>query len=111
VVFEWGNLNFRGVVATYSERFQMLDENGYALRARVTLMLKAYEPPLLQSRALARNSPDRTKTRIVRDGERLDAIAVDEYGDAALWHVIAAANRLSRPRVLATGTVLVIPPL
>jgi nucleoid-associated protein YgaU len=111
VEFAWGNLAFRGVVANYTEKFQMLDENGYALRARVTLSLKRYEPPLLQSRALSRQSPDRTKTRVVREGERLDAIAVDEYGDAGRWPVIAAANKLARPRVLVPGTVLLIPPL
>jgi hypothetical protein len=111
VMFSWGNLNFRGVVAQYSERFVMLDSAGHALRARITVMLKAYEPPTLQARALSRESPDRTKTRVVREGERLDLIALDEYGDATQWRVIASANGIARPRALAAGTVLVIPPL
>jgi nucleoid-associated protein YgaU len=111
VEFTWGNFAFRGVATSFTERFQMLDEAGYPLRARVTLTLKRYEPPLLQSRALRRESPDRTKTRVVREGERLDVIAVEEYGDAARWNVIAAANHLARPRVLVPGTVLIIPPL
>jgi nucleoid-associated protein YgaU len=111
IEFAWGNLAFRGVVASYTERFQMLDENGYALRARIALTLKQYVPPLIQAQALALRSPDRTKTRTVREGDRLDMIAVDEYGDSSRWSVIAAANKLARPRVLVPGAVLVIPPL
>jgi nucleoid-associated protein YgaU len=111
VEFIWGKLTFRGVVTQYSERFQMFDEAGNALRARVTLSLKKYMPPILQARSISTESPDRTKTRVVREGERLDVIAVEEYGDAAHWPAIAHANNLARPRVLAPGTVLVIPPL
>lgn len=111
VEFTWGRLTFRGVVTQYSERFQMFDEAGNVLRARVTLSLKKYMPPILQARSISTESPDRTKTRVVREGERLDVIAVEEYGDAAHWPAIAHANRLARPRVLVPGTVLVIPPL
>ncbi len=111
IEFHWGKLTFRGVVASYTEKFQMFDEAGNALRARVTLSLKKYSPPLLQARATSPESPDRTKTRVVREGERIDVIAVEEYGDAAHWPVIARANQLARPRVLSPGSVLLIPPL
>ena len=111
VEFTWGKLSFRGVVASYSERFTMFDEAGNALRARVTLMLKKYAPPVLQARATPRESPDRTKTRTVREGERIDVIAAEEYGDASQWPAIARANNLARPRMLVPGSLLVIPPL
>src|SRR5690606_15780061 len=104
VEFNWGKLSFRGVVSSYQERFQLFDESGQALRARVTLTLKKYKPPELQARALARESPDRTKVRVVREGERLDTIAAEEYGDPIHWREIARANRLARPRVLTPGT-------
>ena len=58
-----------------------------------------------------RRSPDRTKTRTVRAGDRYDLIAAEEYGDAAYWRVLAAANGDERPRLLAPGTVISIPPL
>lgn len=111
VEFNWGKLSFRGVVATYSEKIVLFDEAGHPLRATVTLVLKKYAPPILQARAAATESPDRTKTRVVRDGERIDVIALEEYGDAAHWPVIARANQLARPRVLVPGSVLRIPPL
>ena len=56
-------------------------------------------------------SPDRTKTRAIRLGDRYDLIAQEEYGDPALWKVIAAANGDDRPRLLAPGRVIEVPPL
>jgi contractile injection system tube protein len=109
--FHWGKLTFRGVVTSYTEKFQMFDEAGLALRARVTLALKKYEPPTLQARAAANESADRTKTRVVREGERIDAIAADVYGDPVHWPVLARANGLARPRILVPGSVLIVPPL
>jgi nucleoid-associated protein YgaU len=109
--FEWGDTTFRGVMAEFTEKFQMFDESGRILRARVTVKLKAYEPASLQLAEINRASPDRTKARTVREGDRYDLIAAEEYGDPKYWNVIAAANGDERPRLLAAGTVLEIPPL
>jgi Contractile injection system tube protein len=109
--FEWGDTTFTGVMAEFAEKFQMFDESGRILRARVTVKLKAYEPANQQLAEIDRRSPDRTKTRTVRAGDRYDLIAAEEYGDAAYWRVLAAANGDERPRLLAPGTVISIPPL
>ena len=111
VRFEWGGGRFRGVVSQYTEKFQLFDEQGQIQRARVTLQLKSYQPAGDQYREIDPQSPDRTKTVVVRAGERLDSIAAREYGDPNHWPVIAAANGLARPRVLVPGTLLTIPPL
>jgi hypothetical protein len=111
VEFSWGDLRFQGVVVSFTEKFQLFHEAGYPLRARVTLTLRRYAAPAVQARKLALESPDRTKTRVVAEGERIDVIALEEYGDAAQWPAIARANQLARPRILVPGSVLVIPPL
>ena len=115
VKFEWGsegqNDVFQGVVTNYTEKFVLFDQSGNALRARVTLQLKAYVAPAVQVKKLNRQSPDRTKTHVVLEGERIDTIAAAEYGDPAQWPAIARANGLARPRILAVGTLLVIPSL
>jgi hypothetical protein len=111
IQFTWGAQAFQGVVTSYTEKFVLFDPNGLALRARVTLQLKSYTPAKIQIAELNKQSPDRTKTRVVREGERIDLIAADEYGDASLWQAIARANGLARPRILVPGTLLVIPPL
>jgi len=112
VEFCWGGApRFRGVVTSFTEKFTMFDAEGHILRARVTLQLKSYVAAEEQFRQINPQSPDRTKTHVVRAGERLDMIAAREYGDPAHWNVIAAANRLARPRVLTPGMLLIIPPL
>jgi nucleoid-associated protein YgaU len=112
VEFNWGGqARFRGVVTSYSEKFTMFDEGGHIQRARVTLQLKSFQSAAAQYQAINAHSPDKTKTHVVRAGERLDMIAADAYGDPSHWPAIAAANGLTRPRVLVPGTLLIIPPL
>jgi hypothetical protein len=108
---QWGDINFSGVMAEYQEKFTMFDEQGHILRARLTVKLKAYEPASLQVTEINRQSPDRTKMRAVRTGDRYDLIAAEEYGDPRLWTVIAAANGDDRPRRLTPGRVIEVPPL
>ena len=109
--FAWGDTSFDGVVTEFKEKFSMFDEDGHILRARVTVKLKEYLPADLQYTQINPQSPDRTKIRTVRAGDRYDSIASEEYGDPALWTVLAAANGDERPRLLAPGTTIEIPPL
>lgn len=111
VEFKWASQTFQGVVTSFSEKFTLFSPDGHVLRARITLQLKRYTPAEIQQKKFDKQSPDRTKTRVVREGERIDLIAAEEYGDASLWRAIARANRLTRPRILEPGTLLVIPPL
>jgi nucleoid-associated protein YgaU len=112
IEFRWGGSpRFRGVVTSFTEKFTMFDGDGRIQRARVTLQLKSYVSAEEQFRRINPQSPDRTKTHVVRAGERLDMIAARAYGDPRHWAVIAAANGLARPRVLVPGTLLVLPPL
>ena len=48
-------------------------------------------------------------SRVVKEGERLDQIAHDEYGDARLWWVIAAASSIGWWMQIPAGTFLKIP--
>jgi hypothetical protein len=111
VRFEWNVTRFEGVVSSYTEKFTMFDDTGAPIRARVTLQLKSYVSAEQLFRDGRPQSPDRTKTRVLKAGERLEMIAADEYGDPSLWPVIAKANGITRPRVLAAGSLLVVPPL
>lgn len=109
--FEWGDVNFRGAVTSFKERFVLFDESGRILRARLTLELKSYQSVEEQAKEANPQSPDRTRTRVVVEGDRLDSIAADEYGDPTRWRAVAAANGIARPRFLEPGTTLLIPTL
>jgi hypothetical protein len=109
--FEWGDTVFTGVMSEFSEKFQIFDESGKILRARVTIKMKSYSPANQQYKEINKQSPDRTKTRAIRVGDRLDLIAAEEYGDPAFWRVLADANGIERPRILEPGRLLEVPPL
>jgi nucleoid-associated protein YgaU len=110
-VFSWGGFNFRGIVEKVSQNFTLFLSSGIPVRALLVVGFKQFNYPTEQ----ARGSPpgDPTKLRIVKDGETLNGIAAREYGDPTLWRVIADANKtqVPNPRVLKTGTPLVIPAL
>jgi nucleoid-associated protein YgaU len=112
VKFSWGDgRDFTGVVTEFSETFLMFNEMGDVIRARVKLSIKSYEAAELQYRALDLQSPNHTRTRVVKEGERLDTIAMEEYGNPTEWRTLAEANDIARPRLIKPGDVLVIPPL
>lgn len=105
-----GEIAFQGVVTTFKERFQLFAEDGKLLRVRVTLTLKSYKSAEVQLRELRRQSPDRTRVRVLRE-ETLAQLAADAYGDPRLWRVIAEANDIDRPRFVPVGTPLRLPSL
>ena len=55
--------------------------------------------------------PGGSRIRTIRSGDRYDLIAAEEYGNPALWPVLATANGDERPRLLAAGEQIEIPPL
>lgn len=50
-----------------------------------------------------------TRERILREGERLDQIAGQEFGDASLWWVICATSNIGWHLQAPPGTVLQVP--
>jgi nucleoid-associated protein YgaU len=109
--FVWGKTSFQGVVTSLKEKYTLFSDTGEVLRARVNLSLKSYQSAEVQLRDLKRQSPDRTRVRVLREGETLTQLANEAYGDPRLWRVIAAANDIDRPRFVPPGTALTIPAL
>jgi hypothetical protein len=110
--FQWGRVPwFEGVVTSLKEKYTLFNEHGNVLRARVTLALKSYQSAEVQLRELKRKSPDHTRVRALREGERLDQLAGEAYGNPRLWRAIAEENDIDRPRFVPPGTPLRIPAL
>ena len=62
-----------------------------------------------QLKETPRHSSDRTKVRTLERGETLSHLAAREYQDAGAWRLIADANDVDNPRLVAPGTRLVVP--
>jgi nucleoid-associated protein YgaU len=97
------------VVTSLRERHTLFDENGRILRCRVTLTLKSYRSVETQRRQTPPRSPDRTRVRVMREGETLSQIANELYSDPRLWRFIAEENGIDRPLFVEPGTALSIP--
>ena len=111
VTFAWGALHFKGVVTDVKQTYTMFQPDGMPVRARVELTLKSVTDVANKRRENPLESPDRTKYRTVREGEHLWNFAVQEYGDAELWRVIARENGLMNPLDIRPGQVIKLPAL
>ncbi len=111
--FIWG-LNpaepFYCVLEKVTKRFTMFNSDGIPVRARLNIVLKEFKIGL-NKREKSRQSPDKTKVYMIKQGDRLWEIANREYGDPALWRPIAQKNKIYNPRFLEPGTEILIPPL
>jgi hypothetical protein len=107
--FNWGDLNFIGVLERADQRFTLFLGDGKPVRATIDVSFKEYVEYDEQGRRLS--SADFTRRHLVRRGETLSSIAGVEYGDPALWRPIAEENGIDDPLNVQPGQVLVVPAL
>jgi nucleoid-associated protein YgaU len=111
VRFVWGPLSLQAVIERLTQRFTMFREDGVPVRATLNVTFKEYKTIEEQLSERPTESSDWTKRRVVADQDRLCLIAAIEYGDPAVWRVIAEANEIDNPRLLMPGQELRLPPL
>ncbi len=108
--FQWGKfLSFDAVVEKLVQNFIMFKADGTPLRADVTVVFKQIKVTVKGQNPTSRSEP--RKIWQVSQGERLDWIAYQEYGDPAYWRHIADSNGLANPGDLYPGQILKLAPL
>lgn len=111
VLFWGGKRFFRGVVTDLKQKLTMFLPDGTPVRATIDCTFTQTDTtrePVLRNEL---QSADVAKTVVVRVADSLPAIAAAEYNDPGMWRVIARANGITNPRIVAPGTVLILPPL
>jgi hypothetical protein len=118
VQFIWGppigspeNLQFTGTIEKVSQKFTYFLDDGTPVRATLNITIKEYKTVKEQLAEIGRQSPDRTKQRVFKDGDSLWFYAAQEYGDAGEWRAIADQNGLDNPRLIESGAEIELPPL
>lgn len=111
--FIWGTFIYRGNVTSYKENFSYFTPEGFPMRAEVNLTFDTVEgQEAAKENGMSKNS---RVIRTVKEGDRLDVIAFDIYGDATLWPLIADANNILDPIGFPTaddlGQTIAIPEL
>jgi len=111
LIFSWGLLSFRCVLATASQRFIMFLPDGTPVRARLQVTFNEFTNVDLEARQLKKETANFTKMHTVSQGETVSSIAGQVYGNPLLWRPIALRNGIDDPRELPPGLRLVIPQL
>jgi Contractile injection system tube protein/LysM domain len=111
LLFVWGSLRFRCVLARANQKFVLFLPNGNPVRARVQTAFSEYTNGLFEAKENKRETADFTKIHVVAQGDTLSGIASEVYNNPALWRPIALRNGIDDPRALETGRSLAIPRL
>lgn len=113
----WGSYrSFWAVCTSLTVQFTMFKANGTPIRATATISLMQAEEELGSSRktvARPQNPTTRSDTRlrahVIRDGDTLQSIAFQHYGDPTDWRRIAEYNGIDDPLRLRRSSTLSIP--
>lgn len=110
VQFSWGKAwSFEAVMASLSVTFTLFLPDGTPVRATAKVAFQQIQDTKELPQNPTSGGIGGERVRAVQEGDRLDLIAHEEYGDTALWRLIAEANGITNPRDLRPGSTLVIP--
>jgi hypothetical protein len=112
VEFQWGSTwTFKAVITDISQKFTLFRYDGTPVRATLDVsFLQAEETGKYPGQNPTTVGQSGYRRRVVNEGDTIDWIAFDEYGDSAMWWFIADTNNLDDPLRLKPGQVLTIAP-
>ena len=111
VEFYWGSVwSFKAVITRLTQRCTLFRDDGVPVRATLDVDFLQAEESQLQPQNPTTPGKAGYKKYIVVDGDTIDWIAFQEYGDAGQWRYIAEANNLDNPGRLKSGQILSMPP-
>ena len=112
VEFQWGKTwSFKAVITEIKQVFTLFRYDGTPVRATLDVaFLQTKEGGKYPGQNPTTVGKPGYKRRVVKEGDSIDWIAYEEYGDSARWRFIAEINNLDNPRRLRPGQVLAIAP-
>lgn len=112
VEFQWGNTwSFKAVITQISQTFTLFRYDGTPVRATLNVdFLQTEDKGRYPGQNPTTSGQPGYRRRVVNEGDTIDWIAFDEYGDSAMWPFIADTNNLDDPLRLKPGQVLAIAP-
>jgi phage protein U len=111
VMVQWGSyMGFVAAIKEMKETYTFFKPDGTPLRATVALTLEQVTKPTSSAAQNPTSRSEPRRTWMVEDGQRLDWIAFQEYGDSSAWRHIAEENGIDNPFELQSGQVLRLTP-
>lgn len=111
--FRWGTMwSFKAVVASVSAKFTLFLPDGTPVRATLDVTFKQIEDEgLYPKQNPTSGGVPGQRSHTLKEGETLDWIAAQEYGNSNYWRYIAEVNHIDNPFKVEPGTVIALPPL
>jgi hypothetical protein len=110
--FIWGAnpvlQSFQGYLKSVQARYTMFRFDGTPVRATANVTLEEVTPEVGAQNPTS-GAREGRRAHVVSEGETLQSIAYDEYGQAALWRGLASFNDIDDPMRVAPGAELLIP--
>lgn len=111
VTFKWSSFQFKAVITDMEMKYTLFKSNGTPVRAEVTVTFMQSDDPTKYPHQNPTSGADQVmEIRRIIQGDRLDLIAAEVYGDATEWRRIAQHNAIMNPRTLRPGQLISIPP-
>jgi hypothetical protein len=111
LIFAWGSISFRCVLARASTRYVLFRPDGIPVRARMQVTFNEFINKELEAKSIKRETADYSQRHLVGEGESLSSIAHKYYQDPSLWRPIAINNNIDNPADLSVGQALLVPQL
>ncbi len=111
VILNWGDFEFKGVLAEFTVEYKLFDNQGKPLRAIGKAKFSESISPKLEAAEKKNTSPDLTHKRTVQAGDTLPLMTERIYGDSKYYLEVAKVNGLINFRTLIPGQELFFPPL
>lgn len=111
LLFSWGQLSFKCVLARVNQRFIMFRADGVPVRARLQVTFNEFTNADFEAKEVKRETADYSHIHTVSQGETISSIAAQVFGNPKMWRPIALCNHLDDPRMLCLGQQLLIPQL
>lgn len=108
---EWGDLIFDCRLESVNVTYSMFNRAGRPIRAELDAAFVGDVEDSRRIREENKESPDLTRVRTVKNGDRLPLMAGRMYGDPAYYIQVAVANKLNNFRRLRPGDVVFFPPV
>jgi hypothetical protein len=100
-----------GVATNVNVTYEMFAPDGSPIRAKANVTFEEVDPMEVVPFQNPTSRSEARKVWVVEEGQTLDWIAYQEYGDPGCWRHIAETNSLADPRDLRSGQVLKLVPL
>lgn len=107
----WGKLIFKGRCKSVSIQYKLFNPDGTPIRAICKVGFVGSIEDTLRVAIESPRSPDLTHLRTVKEGDTLQALCYEIYGDVKPYIQIAKVNQLINFRKLIPGQVLKFPPI